>query len=343
MTELSETKKVDELTKQWTEFLEAEKKLENSHGLVCEGYHGLYEKQMANKAKIAELLKQIQPIKDLAKDNSEILTQLNEKAKTLKTIQDEILNTGGWFLELFLGRVNSAVFIGQIERRIQFKQEYEDFKYTWTLWHLPLVAFVGFVLPYLVSNQRIFDQFYQLFITYFYITLAFRENILKVNGSTIHWWWLAHHYFSLGITVIMLTWPLTSTYLMFRSRFYFYAVYTSVIQIYQYKYQKRKLYIEKTMGRASLLDVPNSDSTPIHSEIRSSFMFLLPFIFLGHAIQLWNTYWLVIEYKNIYFATGVFPEWQIIGVAAGFGIVAFGNLFTTLNVFVQKVKKPKTN
>lgn len=330
-----------DLNTEWNAFLQMQAKIEQDHKTVCETYHTLYEKQINLKKKIEEQLKLESRIKELAKGNNEILSELKIKIDALKDIKREIFNSGGSFMELFLGKVNSLVFIGQTERRIQFKQEYEDFKYYYTLLHVPLVIIIGFVLPYFIINQRFFDQLYQLIITYFYLTLAFRENILRVNGSNIDSWWVRHHYFSLMIVLIMLTWPLTETYIQFRGKFYIYALYTSIIQIFQYKYQKRKLYIEKSLGKANVLDVPNSDSTPVHAEIHSSFMFLLPFIFIGHGIQFYGSGYLFYQFYQ-FINQGILAEWQILGVGLGFMIVAIGNFVTTIQVFLKKLKK-KTN
>lgn len=331
----------NELNTEWNAFLQTQNKIEIEHKTVCETYHNLYERQIELKKKIDELLKQESRIKELAKGNNEILSELKSKIDQLKSFKGENFNSGGSFMELFLGRVNSLVFVGQTERRIQFKQEYEDFKYNYTLLHVPLVIVIGFVLPYFIVNQRFFDQLYQLIICYFYLTLAFRENILRVNGSNIDSWWIRHHYFSLMIVLMMLTWPLTEIYLNFRGKFYVYALYTSIIQIFQYKYQKRKLYIEKSLGKANVLDVPNSDSTPVHQEIHSSFMFLLPFIFIGHGIQFYGAFYLFYHFYQL-LTQGILAEWQIIGVGIGFMIVAIGNFVTTASVFLKKLKK-KTN
>jgi hypothetical protein len=78
----------------------------------------------------------------------------------------------------------------------------------------------------------------------------------------------------------MLTWPYTESYMMFRSLFYSYALYSSIVQIGQYHYQKRKLYTQQTLGNADYLDTPNSDSTPTILS-KGSFLMLVPLLFIG--------------------------------------------------------------
>lgn len=78
-----------------------------------------------------------------------------------------------------------------------------------------------FVFP----NCRVLDTLFQLLLTYFYLSLALRENVLRANGSNIQRWWIWHHYVSLLLTMTMTTWPATETYNYFRLPFYMYALY----------------------------------------------------------------------------------------------------------------------
>jgi len=45
----------------------------------------------------------------------------------------------------------------------------------------------------------------QIWFLYFYSSLALRENILRINGSRIHPWWLWHHYVSIAISTLTMT------------------------------------------------------------------------------------------------------------------------------------------
>jgi len=57
--------------------------------------------------------------------------------------------------------------------------------------------------------------FFQVWLLYYYISLALREHILKVNGSLIKWWWIIHHYLSIGVSLLLLTWPGTPSNKLF--------------------------------------------------------------------------------------------------------------------------------
>lgn len=50
----------------------------------------------------------------------------------------------------------------------------------------------------------------------------------QANGSNIKNWWILHHYFSMVISITVLTWPHTSSYMYFRTRFLQYAVFQGV-------------------------------------------------------------------------------------------------------------------
>ena len=41
------------------------------------------------------------------------------------------------------------------------------------------------------------DLLWHIWLLYYYLSLALRENILKANGSEIHSWWFMHHYISM--------------------------------------------------------------------------------------------------------------------------------------------------
>ena len=47
---------------------------------------------------------------------------------------------------------------------------------------------------------------FQVWLLYYYVTLALREHILKVNGSNINRWWTIHHYMAILMSIIVLTW-----------------------------------------------------------------------------------------------------------------------------------------
>jgi hypothetical protein len=53
-------------------------------------------------------------------------------------------------------------------------------------------------------------QLYFAWLSYFYLALALRENVLKLNGSAIKGWWIRHHYWSAGASLLLLGLPVYS-------------------------------------------------------------------------------------------------------------------------------------
>ncbi len=51
---------------------------------------------------------------------------------------------------------------------------------------------------------------YLVWLSYFYLAMALRENVLVVNGSHIRPWWITHHYISAAASLALLGLPITS-------------------------------------------------------------------------------------------------------------------------------------
>lgn len=91
-----------------------------------------------------------------------------------------------------------------------------------------------------------------IWLLYYYISLALRENILRVNGSNIRPWWIYHHYLSAVMVIIILTWPNTHNYNHeFLPQFNVYCFCQGVVQLMQAQYQKKRLYIRKSLGKVT--------------------------------------------------------------------------------------------
>ncbi|KAL9648748.1 hypothetical protein ABK040_003684 [Willaertia magna] len=256
--------------------------------------------------------------------------------KTLESMDRQTINSGGFFVELFLGKENNVVLNGDEKKKFNYKREYEDFKYKNTVLNIPLTLFMCFVV-----HSRVFDTIYQLYLTYFYLTLAIRENILRVNGSNIKAWWIRHHYLSVLVVATLLTWPDSNLYQHYRPYFYIYAFYTSIVQVVQYKYQKERLYVRTAIGKSSMLDVANSDSSQVVVEKSLTLFILLPFVFLGQFFQLYNAYllanWGVFHIDD--FGGWAKIDWQVYAMATLFIVLFIGNFVTTVQVLLKKVKR----
>jgi len=104
--------------------------------------------------------------------------------------------------------------------RFRLKQEYQKFKKRTDPLFLLFV-----ILQFFLPNFRPLEIAFQVWLLYYYVTLALRENILKVNGSNINYWWIFHHYLSICVTVAILTWsPESNTYQQFLTQFLYFSL-----------------------------------------------------------------------------------------------------------------------
>lgn len=86
---------------------------------------------------------------------------------------------------------------------------------------LPIVQLCVFVL------FRPLELAFMFLLVWYYCTLTIRESILKVNGSRIKGWWRMHHFISTFAAGVLLIWPNTSTWYVFRGQFMWFNCYVS--------------------------------------------------------------------------------------------------------------------
>lgn len=85
---------------------------------------------------------------------------------------------------------------------------------------------------------------------YFYAALALREAVLKANGSNIRPWWTYHHYYSISLSLVMLTMPPADPVCrVFVKRFNAWAIFQGVNMLLQNRYQRRRLYTRIALGK----------------------------------------------------------------------------------------------
>lgn len=91
-----------------------------------------------------------------------------------------------------------------------------------SIYHLLILC--SFLLNWMV---RILDLAFVFLMVWYYCTLTIRESILRVNGSRIKGWWRAHHFISTALSAVLLTWPDSPTYHLFRNQLMWFYVYIS--------------------------------------------------------------------------------------------------------------------
>ena len=243
---------------------------------------------------------------------------------TSAQLQRMMPSSGGFFVGLFLGALNVR-FMRKSER-LQFKTDYEKMK---------LKLAPGLVVLALIclafENNRWVHMVLQMCLSLYYVTLAIRENILRVNGSNIKSWWIIHHYFTMMQCVLLLTWPDNESYARFRKSLHLFGLYNAVLQIFQTRYQMARLYALRSLGMASEMDVASSDSTQIHWS--RGMAVLYPMILFGQAMQAFEAGNLMLIYMDSR------QELQILMLSLLFAANFFGNFYTTCVVLNEKRKR----
>ena len=173
---------------------------------------------------------------------------------------------------------------------------------------------------------RVLDLIFVFLMVWYYCTLTIRESILRVNGSRIKGWWRAHHFISTVLSSVLLTWPDSTTYHLFRKQLMWFYVYISkarfsaeseafhlklyfsnllgFVQFLQFRYQQGCLYRLKALGERHDMDITIEG---FHSWMWRGLSFLLPFLFVGYFFELYNAYAL---YKLMSHPES---EWQVLG------------------------------
>ncbi|GLV34576.1 uncharacterized protein CBL_09057 [Carabus blaptoides fortunei] len=240
----------------------------------------------------------------------------------LFNIEQTLPKQNGMYLKIILGNVNVSIL--NKNDKFKYKDEYEKFKL--------VLSVIGFVLAVinLKTNFRPLELSYIFLLVWYYCTLTIRESILKVNGSRIKGWWRLHHFISTVAAGILLIWPDTEAWALFRDQFMWFNAYISTVQYLQFRYQQGVLYRLKALGERHNMDITIEG---FHSWMWRGLSFLLPFLFLGYMFQLYNAYMLwTISYHHT-------ATWHVSVLSATFLVLFLGNIITTCMVIPQKLQE----
>ena len=133
----------------------------------------------------------------------------------------------------------------------------------------------------------------------------------------------------------MLVWPDGPAYHQFRDQHMLFTVYMAFLQYLQYVYQKGCLYRLRSLGERRDMDITIDG---FHSWMWKGLSFLLPFLFLGYLMQLYNAYTL---YCLTYTVAGA--TWQVPALSALFLLLGVGNILTTSMTIPSKLTDSKVS
>lgn len=226
--------------------------------------------------------------------------------------------------------------------RLAYKSSHETFKLRATIFS-SLFALLNILLP-----LRILDGLFMLCLLSYYSTLTLREHVLAANGSRIRSWWLFHHTLTVVMTCVLLLWPPSPSYSRFRPYFYSYAMYLSVVQYAQYKYQSARLYALRSLGETNSMETAGGEGVTVVSG--REVQWLVPYLIGG---WIWQG---VCAYLGAYLwwtgggdempgggltASGPHGPWQALGVGINFLVLGFGNAWMTYVTFREKAAKDR--
>jgi len=329
--------KLEACLKDWSDLAEEYQELERKH----KDYRQLLDKSIAWQKKcvsgvthqkyrlnvIKKLMKEIEPtckeeegeLEDLRKDILRRQSQLNQMMEILPT-------KSGRYLRVIMGNVDVSIL--DKNEKYRYKEQYESFKL--------IVNLIGGILATtnFFLNYRVLDLVFFFLIVWYYCTLTIRESILIVNGSRIKGWWRLHHFISLVVGGVLLVWPDGIPYRNFRDQNMLLNIYVALLQYLQYLYQKGCLYRLRSLGERQDMDITIDG---FHSWMWKGLGFLLPFLYIGYVMQLYNSYTLYILCSH--------PEatWQVPVLCGLFLLLGAGNLVTTSMTIPKKWMESKTS
>ncbi|KAL9663594.1 hypothetical protein QQ045_018983 [Rhodiola kirilowii] len=189
--------------------------------------------------------------------------------------------TQGRFLKMFLGPID----VRATRKEVQFKvkEDYNSYKDRTAL------LFLLFPATLLVLRSWLWNgcmpafpvQLYQAWLLFLYTGLAMRENVLRVNGSDIRPWWIYHHYCSMTVALVSLTWEIKRGPDCAQKQrgvelFLKWAMMQGVAMLLQNRYQRQRLYTRIAMGKAKRMDVVWGESAGVKGQL----WLLCPILFI---------------------------------------------------------------
>jgi len=271
------------------------------------------------------------------------LTSLRLQLRLAKCSLDQLRDTRprtdhGLFMRLMLGKVGMTLW--KQADRVHFKDEYNKFKARTTLIYI-LWPLIQLVLLYGVSPSSSLHsaapfilQLHQLWLLYYYTTLSLRENILLANGSAIMHWWIYHHYLSMLIALVMLLWPNAYLIQQRMAQMLAFGLIQGLVMLFQNSYQKKRLYVRKTLGKAKAIDVDSSETLV---EKPTDLSILIPMLFAIYLVELYFGLEFVQDFRVA--RTKMETPWAVLVMGLAFIVLALGNGYTTGLVLLRQKQK----
>ncbi|XP_075250761.1 transmembrane protein 120A-like isoform X2 [Convolutriloba macropyga] len=254
--------------------------------------------------------------------------QIKDKERLLEEVKLWLPKKNAWILNAHLGSIKASFL--KKEDKVAYKEEYERFKYVFTI-----VSLVFAFTNLFIVNSRITDALYHFLLVWYYCTTTLREHVLRTNGSKIMPWWLVHHYLTIVVSGVLLMWPEGWSYTEYRRYFLYFSLYLGFVQLLQYYYQRGHLYRLRALGASS------NSQMRITVEGFQGWMwrgltFIIPFLLVIYSLELYNAY--------ILYHLSFHPkcsEWQVPVVGLLFFFLGSGNYMALFRVMWKKFRTNK--
>ncbi len=298
----------------------------------------------AHAKTLAALNKQLQ-----ASSKTADPAHVEELKAEIKKLQDALHQvsfmeprTGSLFVRLFLGRVNVKAALQR--DRMRLRDEYDKFKRRTNILFLLIPMALMATSHEEVSSWLRYTHWVpmiaQVWLLYYYVSLALRENILRVNGSKIMAWWIFHHYVSAFMSIVLLTWPDTPLFRSMLRPFSYYFLYQGTVQLVQSWYQQSRHYALVSTGRTSRIDPSHSEGL---RESQTGFWVLVGMLLIAYCAQ---AYMGVSLLQVLHFQLDLSQPWylykeevQTLSLGCCFLLLAVGNLFALLTTLYRKTQR----
>jgi hypothetical protein len=268
-----------------------------------------------------------------------LMEQCNASMQQMENVRLIRPMTGSLFLRFFLGRVNVRLFNESDLKKL--RTEYHKFKDRTTVLYIlipMLMLSVQYFRDYLEDSQWSM-RLQHLWMLYYYVSLALRENILRMNGSKINSWWTNHHHLASVASLIFLTWPHGTAYLQFKDRYLVTCIMQGFVQLVQNRYQKQRHYTLLSLGRASPMDLTSTE-TISQSPPSSSLAIVLVPVFITQMVQVYIGYCLLrvcFVDLNVWQSPSMYKEeMQTLSTGILAVVLGIGNFIATINTLRRK-------
>jgi len=209
---------------------------------------------------------------------------INALARQLEGLREVRPETRSFFSRIMLGRVNVKCFSAPERERL--RDEYNKFKLRTNAIFVffPLVVLLfHYYLRHEWLDTHWINILHHLWLMYYFVSLALRENILLVNGSDIRSWWIYHHYLSAAGTVVWLVWPPTDLYISYIPYITYLVFYTGLVQSMQILFYRRRDYANRALGKTGHMDISYPETL---TELPKELLVLVPFLLFSHIWQM---------------------------------------------------------